>query len=194
MGHLVDYENATGEIEKALAAITVTRRKQSKSKAWSWATQAAEHATRAGISKALQLLGNERWPDPSALEEALLALQSKTKNDFRIFNASGHSITQAGVTVVDEHTIPNIDVTNPEEVQAWGLKIAHRAAPYIEEGAYLALPGMSLLATHVITAIHGLIGFYPRVAWAVHQDGQFRWTAEQTSDLQNFRLESRNSR
>ena len=72
--HLVDYEEAQGDKEKALAALVVVTRKTSKRLAWAWARTAAEHAQTAGIDNAFELIGHGRWPVTDTLETAVRAL------------------------------------------------------------------------------------------------------------------------
>lgn len=74
MGHLVDYEEATNEKDKALTALTVAEHKSSKSAAWSWAETAAEHAQSCGIENAEALLGSGRYPLTEPLRKVLQAL------------------------------------------------------------------------------------------------------------------------
>lgn len=71
MGQLVDYEEAKGNKAKALAAIEVVKHKNSKRLAWSWGKTAAEHAEAAGVTDAFDLLGTGRYPETSALENAI---------------------------------------------------------------------------------------------------------------------------
>jgi len=72
--HLVNYEEARTEKDKALAAIEVARRKNSKALAWSWAEKAIEHAERAGIEDAGSLVAGGRYPDCTELEKRLRSL------------------------------------------------------------------------------------------------------------------------
>ena len=71
MGQLVDYEEAKGDKAQALAAIEVVKHKNSKHLAWSWGKTAAEHAEAAGVANAFDLLGTGRYPETSALENAI---------------------------------------------------------------------------------------------------------------------------
>ena len=71
MAHLVEYENATTEVGKALAAIDCSRAKSARARAWNWAEIAAEHARAAGIENAVTLLGGGRWPEFEPLKAAL---------------------------------------------------------------------------------------------------------------------------
>lgn len=74
MSHLVEYENAQGEKAKALAALEVVKMKNSKRLAWNWANTAISHAYIAGINNPSDMVGNGRWPETKALEDALKAL------------------------------------------------------------------------------------------------------------------------
>lgn len=79
MSHLIAYEEARMEKEKALAAIEVVGHKNSKRLAWAWADTAAEHAESLGIDNALDLLGNGRWPDVDRLKETILTFEPTAK-------------------------------------------------------------------------------------------------------------------
>jgi putative CRISPR-associated protein (TIGR02620 family) len=70
----VIYEEAKTDIEAALAAIEVSRRKSAKVRAWSWAETAITDAVAAGVKNAAELVGGGRYPDFDALEVALKAL------------------------------------------------------------------------------------------------------------------------
>ena len=74
MAHLVEYEEARTEKEKALCAIECSRAKSAKSGAWSWADRAVEHAVAAGIKDAGYLVVKGRYPGLDELEERLKAL------------------------------------------------------------------------------------------------------------------------
>ena len=71
MGQLVDYEEAKNDKDKALTAIVVAKHKNAKRLAWNWAKTAAEHAEAAGVANAFDLLGTGRYPEMSALENAI---------------------------------------------------------------------------------------------------------------------------
>ncbi len=64
-----------GDIQKAIAAIEVSRRKNAKSLAWSWAEIAGDHAFAAGINNIE--LGAGRYPDLDKLENNLRSLQKR---------------------------------------------------------------------------------------------------------------------
>ena len=49
MAHLVDYEEATTEKDKAFAALECSERKSAKARAWGWAEAAIEHAVSATL-------------------------------------------------------------------------------------------------------------------------------------------------
>ena len=74
MAHLIDYEKAIGEKEKALMAIEVARAKNSKRLAWVWAETAIKHAEQAGIEDAGYLVEEGRYPGLGELEANLHAL------------------------------------------------------------------------------------------------------------------------
>lgn len=74
MGRLVDYEEATTEKEKALTAIEVAEHKNAKRLAWSWADTAIDHAIATGMANAESLVTGGRYPDCTALKQALKAL------------------------------------------------------------------------------------------------------------------------
>jgi len=71
MGHLVDYEEARGDLEKALAALIVAEAKNAKARAWNWAEKAAMHAEGVGVENAQDLLGSGRYPETEPLRNAL---------------------------------------------------------------------------------------------------------------------------
>ena len=73
--HLVEYEEARTEKERALAAIEVARHKNSRRLAWSWADTAIKHAEKAGIRDAGYLVTGNRYPDCSELEAKLNTLK-----------------------------------------------------------------------------------------------------------------------
>ena len=70
--HLVRYEEASGEIEKALAAIEVVSHKNSKRLAWQWADVAIAHAENAGIADAGYLVPDGRYPAMEELKRRIL--------------------------------------------------------------------------------------------------------------------------
>ena len=109
----------------------------------------------------------------------------------KIFNASGHKINQDGVEVVGTANIPNVAFDNTEAILETAQAIADAAAPAVLRGHYVALPGASILAVHILTAIHGLTGCWPRVAWASCHDGVFVWGEEFSSSLHEFRTAQR---
>ena len=111
-----------------------------------------------------------------------------------VFNASGHPIAQEGVQVADEYRIPNVDTSDPEAIRELAIDIAGRARPYVKLGIPVALPGMSILVAHVLAAIHGMTGFWPRVVWAVQEEGRFIWNAENSVDLHWLRTSMREYR
>ena len=87
--------------------------------------------------------------------------------------------------------IPNVAFDNKEAMLKTAQAIADAAAPAVLQGHYVALPGASILAVHILTAIHGLTGHWPRVAWAVYRDGVFVWGEEFSSSLHEFRTAQR---
>lgn len=106
----------------------------------------------------------------------------------KIFNASGHAITQPDVEVVGVAAVPNADMASYESVVATAQAIAEQVAEYAVNGVLIALPGHSALASHVLALLHGLTGSWPRIAWSARTpDGRFVWTSEQTSDLYELR-------
>jgi len=71
MAHLVDYEEATTERERAFAALECSERKSAKARAWGWAETAIAHALEAGLcseEEAGKAVGQGRWPDLNALK------------------------------------------------------------------------------------------------------------------------------
>jgi len=74
MSHLVRYDEARTDREKALAAIDVAYAKNSKNAAWAWAEKAVEHAQAAGVENTEELVGGGRYPDLQDLENALLGV------------------------------------------------------------------------------------------------------------------------
>ena len=78
MAHLLDYEEAVSEKDKAYKAIEIVHAKNSKRLAWSWVETAAQHAQKAGLENAWDeewnessFLGSERWPNVDNLKNAL---------------------------------------------------------------------------------------------------------------------------
>ena len=80
MSHMVAYEQAVSEKDKALAAIAVVGFKSSRRLAWHWAGTAVGHAEKAGVEDAGYLVGDDRWPILDELKEALLGLQAQGKD------------------------------------------------------------------------------------------------------------------
>lgn len=71
MAHLVAYEEATTEKDKAFAALECSERKSAKARAWGWAETAIAHALEAGLCNEEEVdeaVGKGRWPDLSALK------------------------------------------------------------------------------------------------------------------------------
>lgn len=110
---------------------------------------------------------------------------------FKIFNASGHPIQQDGVEVIGEVSVPNVDLTSPASIGTVAEQIARAAAPHVRNGVTLALPGASVISSHVLTLIHGITGHWPRVAWAARVDGKFVWSEAYVSDLHEVRTSVR---
>jgi len=89
MPHLAAYEEASTDLEMALAAIECSRTlkrlglkmpknflaKNAKIRAWDWAETAARHAQAIGVKDAEELLGGEGWPQLFDLENRLQALK-----------------------------------------------------------------------------------------------------------------------
>lgn len=73
MSHIVAYEQARSEMERALCAIEVVRHKNSKRLAWYWAGIAVGHAENAGIPNPGYHVLGDSWPNCSELERFLLA-------------------------------------------------------------------------------------------------------------------------
>ena len=74
MAHLVDYEEAGSEEEKAFAALVVAERKNSKRLAWNWAEIAAQHAMNAKLAAsfeaAMEAAGDGRYPNIEKMRQA----------------------------------------------------------------------------------------------------------------------------
>lgn len=109
----------------------------------------------------------------------------------KICNLSGHAIIQEGIEIIAEISIPNVDLCNPQEIQELARNLAFEASPAVFAGIPIALPGMSILAAHVLAEIHGRCGFWPKVAWAARIDGKFRWEEKFERDLHELRTEAR---
>jgi hypothetical protein len=75
MAHLLDYENATTPMGKALAAIACARAKSAVQREWSWAERAVGHAVEVGLVVGPAILGTGRRPNCAVLEGLLLARQ-----------------------------------------------------------------------------------------------------------------------
>ncbi len=88
MGHLVNYEEAKGELEKALTALAVAEAKNAKARAWHWAGIAAEHAEEAGITLPYGMFGGGRRPDTEPLRAALIALK-RASPEFEFYTDRG---------------------------------------------------------------------------------------------------------
>ena len=73
--HLKNYEEAKTPLEKAIAALFVSEKKNSKAAAWNWAEEAAEISTELGVNNAQDLLGDGRYPDIQPLLEKLKLLE-----------------------------------------------------------------------------------------------------------------------
>jgi len=108
-----------------------------------------------------------------------------------LFNASGHPLVDCPFTVTGEVGVPNADLTNPVSVAALARTIAEAAAPHVRDGAAIALPGMTTLSALVLAILHGMVGSFPRIAWAARVDGKFVWKAEYTADLHELRTAQR---
>jgi hypothetical protein len=111
-----------------------------------------------------------------------------------VFNASGHPIKQGGIEVVGEAQIPNVDLTDPQAVASVAQDIADAAEPHVSGGVPIALPGMSVLAAHVLACIHGLVGHWPDIVWSCRIDGRFVWSDEFRADLHDVRTDQRTRR
>ena len=110
---------------------------------------------------------------------------------FQVFNASGHPIHSENVRVIGKIEIPNVNLSNANDVANAAQVIADAAAPHVREGAIIAMPGASVLAVHVLAAIHGLTGHWPTIAWAARMDGTFTWSKKQICDLHDLRTAQR---
>lgn len=71
--HLVNYEEAKSPLDKALAAIEVSKRKSAKAGAWHWAEIALDHARDLPGPPLRSDLGNGRYPNTESLERYLLS-------------------------------------------------------------------------------------------------------------------------
>jgi len=112
----------------------------------------------------------------------------------KLFNASGHPISQPDLDVVGDFGKIVVPDLNPTDIQSVAKKVALAAAPYAEQGTLIALPGMSVIALATVAMIHGIIGFWPRVAFAKQVDGKFAWMEENILDLQVIRTSARTLR
>ena len=111
-----------------------------------------------------------------------------------IYNASGHSINQEGITIVGECAVPNADLANPASMRGLAEKIAVEASLFVLRGFPVALPGMTTLSAMVISMIQGITGYLPQIAWAARVDGVFVWSEEQVADLHELRNRYREKR
>lgn len=69
-----EYLDARDDYQKALAALSIARRKQSRIAAWEWSNTACKHCESIGIGNARELLGNQSFPNLAALEAVLASL------------------------------------------------------------------------------------------------------------------------
>ena len=70
-----EYTDARDDWQKACAAISIARRKQSRVAAWEWANTAARHSENLGIGNARDLLGVASFPNIAALDAAISTLR-----------------------------------------------------------------------------------------------------------------------
>lgn len=72
-----EYDTARGDYQKAVAALSLSRRKQNPAHAWDWAALAANHAANLGIASPREMLGTGTWPELGALDNAI----TRTRRD-----------------------------------------------------------------------------------------------------------------
>jgi hypothetical protein len=117
------------------------------------------------------------------------------KGNMKIVNASGHPIRQIGIEVVLEVSVPNVDMLSRASVEFLAEEIALACAPHVLEGYAIALPGSSVLAAHVLSVLHGLAGYWPKIAWSARStEGVFLWSEDQQTDLHTLRNKYREKR
>jgi len=71
-----EYDVARGDYQKAVAALSLSRRKQNPSHAWEWAAIAANHAAALGIANPRAMLGTNTWPELGTLDNAVMATRT----------------------------------------------------------------------------------------------------------------------
>lgn len=127
------------------------------------------------------------------IEERGRATMTEEKG-FKIFNASGHPITQEGVEVVGSVEVPNVDLEHPQAIFALALEIAKAARGACDDGIPIALPGMTTLSAFVLAMLQGMTGQFPIIAWAARKEGKFVWNRKWSIDLTAMRILMREDR
>ena len=146
------------------------------------------------LEKILDPLAEEERIREVASQEKMSQIRRERGNPFDLFNASGHPIDQDDVTVIGEVSVPNVDLADPAAVYSLALDIAKAARNSCENGIPITLPGMTVLAAHVLSMLQGLTGQLPIIAWAARIEGKFVWSRTQMIDLHAMRVLIREGR
>jgi hypothetical protein len=131
-----EYETARGDYQKAVAALSLSRRKQNPAHAWEWAALAANHAASLGIGNPRNLLGASTWPELGKLDDAVSA---KRKDEILIVTRHAGFVEwldRRGITgrvieratpsdVLGMHCIGNL----PEQLKAIAASFSRIAIP-----------------------------------------------------------------
>ena len=119
--------------------------------------------------------------------------KGESMKKFMLYNASGHPISQDGVEVVGDYGNVVAEMTTTSILEVAGA-IAEAAAPFVAKGAAVALPGMTILAVVALAKLHGIVGFWPAVAFATRVERTFVWSEDNVLDLHEVRTEARKLR
>lgn len=104
----------------------------------------------------------------------------------KVVNASGHPIVADQLEVVKVVPPPHINPSWTDGVLETARQMAKEAAPYVRDGAAIALPGLSYLAAAFLAALHREVGKFPPIIWSVRPEGESRyiWDPKFSIDLE----------
>jgi len=105
----------------------------------------------------------------------------------KVVNASGHPITGDDLEVVRVVGAPHINPEWAEGIMTAAKDMANAAAPFVREGAAVALPGLSYLAAAFLAALYAETGRFPTVVWSVLRDGRYVWGTRFSLNLEQLK-------
>lgn len=109
-------------------------------------------------------------------------------------NFSGHPVEGFPVAPFVGANLPVDGAALAAVVRETVLALPERDALLQGAPVEVILPGLAHAAACVIAELHGQLGFFPRIRWAVRGDAGFTWPETATMDLADVRESARTAR